>query len=243
MTNKKLNDVHSITLHTVNTSGELIYIDTDYDIKKLCKDYKTVTTVLKKPSSWKPVSVYCSPSTGDLIVVMWKIGKAEIARYNAAGHHILTIPHGNRGRSLYFDPQNITENKNGDIIVSDITHLVMTERGGRYRFTYTGPPSGSGLIPRGICTDALSHILVCDEIADAVHMIDKDGQFLLFLLTSQNSTDSPWSLDYDDKTHLLWVGSWSKTVSVYRHIHRTYSLTGKCNLSILTIEEDLCCWL
>ncbi|XP_056007514.1 uncharacterized protein LOC130050808 [Ostrea edulis] len=229
--------------HTVNNSGELIYIDSVRNINKLSTDNQTVTTLLQRPSLCYPVCVYCSPSTGDLMVGVritdTKTGK--VTRYNSSGQHILTIEHDNAGHTLYNGPRYITENKNGDIIVSDWINVnrggavVVTERGGRHRFSYTGPPSGSSLAPLGICTDALSNILVCDNKTHTVQMIDKDGHFLSLLLTRQHGINYPYSLNYDDKTHLLWVGSlYSNTVSVYRYLQRRYSLTDYPNSE----EED-----
>uniref|UniRef100_A0A8W8P440 Tripartite motif-containing protein 2 n=1 Tax=Magallana gigas TaxID=29159 RepID=A0A8W8P440_MAGGI len=94
---------------------------------------------------------------------------------------------------------------------------LVTERGGRHRFSYTGHPSGSGLQPRGICTDALSHILVCDGRTKTVQMLDSDGQFLSHLLIRPSGIFSPWGLSYDVNTHRLWVGSRdNNTVVVYR---------------------------
>ncbi|XP_056007574.1 uncharacterized protein LOC130050824 [Ostrea edulis] len=226
-------------VHTVNSSGELIYIDRKRNINKLSTDNKTVTRLIQRTSPWYPVCVCCSPSTGDLMVAMYntdtKTGK--VTRYNSSGQHILTIEHDNTGHTLYSQPLYITENNNGDIIVSDYINskrgaVVVTERGGRHRFSYTEPPSGSSLRPLGICTDALSHILVCDYYT--VQMIDKDGHFLSLLLT-QHGINIPYSLNYDDKTHLLWVGSWdTNTVSVYRYLQRRYSLTDYPD----SVDED-----
>ncbi|XP_056013390.1 uncharacterized protein LOC125657375 [Ostrea edulis] len=225
-------------VHTVNSSGELIYIDSERNINKLSTDNKTVTRLIQSTSPWYPLCVYCSPSTGDLMVGMWntdtKTGK--VTRYNSSGQHILTIEHDNRGHTLYSCPLCITENNNGDIIVSDWSRgaVVVTKRGGRHRFSYTGPPSGSSLRPCGICTDALSHILVYDYYTNTVQMIDKDGHFLSLLLT-QHGINRPWSLNYDDKTHLLWVGSGNtNTVSVYRYLQRRYSLTDYPD----SVDED-----
>ncbi|XP_056007785.1 uncharacterized protein LOC125666670 isoform X2 [Ostrea edulis] len=214
-------------LHTVNSSGELIYIDSKHNINKLSTDNKTVTILIQSTSPWYPQCVYCSPSTGDLMVGMFNYRTGKLTRYNSSGQHILTIEHDNTGHTLYSEPLYITENNNGDIIVSDWGRgVVVTERGGRHRFSYTGPPSGSSLYPRGICTDALSHILVCDVNTDTVQMIDKDGHFLSLLLTRQHGINEPYSLNYDEKTHLLWVGSGNtNTVSVYRYLQRRYSPT------------------
>ncbi|XP_056003897.1 uncharacterized protein LOC125682758 [Ostrea edulis] len=217
-------------VHTVNSSGELIYIDSDDNINKLSVNNHTVTTQIECTYPWIPLCVYCSPSTGDLMVGMCNddTGTGKVTRYNSSGQHILTIQHDNKRQTLYSEPFYITENTNGDIIVSDGLRdaVVVTERGGRHRFSYTGPPSGSSLNPYGICTDALSHILVCDLNTDTVQMIDKDGHFLSLLLTPQHGINTPRGLNYDDKTHLLWVGSqYTNTVSVYRYLQRRYSLT------------------
>ncbi|XP_056003836.1 uncharacterized protein LOC130046518 isoform X3 [Ostrea edulis] len=225
----RVTDITFYGEHTVNSSGELIYVDSKRNINKLSVNNHTVTTQIEYTSPWQPRCVYCSPSTGDLMVGMcnYKTNKGKVTRYNSSGQHILTIQHDNKRQTPYSDPHYITENNNGDIIVSDLLRgVVVTERGGRHRFSYTGPPSGSSLLPRGICTDALSHILVCDDNTDTVQMIDKDGHFLSLLLTRQHRINRPRSLNYDDKTHLLWVGSWyTNTVSVYRYLQRRYSLT------------------
>ncbi|XP_052683884.1 tripartite motif-containing protein 2-like [Crassostrea angulata] len=224
-------------LHTVNSESELIYIDRNYNINKLSKDMKTTTTFIERTySTWRPQCVYWSPSTGDLLVAMYnnitKTGK--VTRYNQSGQLTQTIEHDNTGLGLYSEPIYITENNNGDVVVSDYAFLsqtgavVVTERGGRHRFSYTGHPSGSGLGQCGICTDALSHILVCDDTTQTVQMIDRDGQFLSHLLIKQLEKFSPQSLSYDVNTHRLWVGSGdNNTVVIYRYITRQDALTDE----------------
>ncbi|XP_052693141.1 uncharacterized protein LOC128171387 [Crassostrea angulata] len=218
-------------LHTVNSESELIYIDRKYNINKLSKDMKTITTFIERTdSTWEPWCVYWSPSTGDLLVGMYRTGTGKVTRYNQSGQLTQTIQNHNTGRGLYSRPLYITENNNGDVVVSDYWSdaVVVTERGGRHRFSYTGPPSGSGLWPCGICTDALSHILVCDDITDTVQMINKDGQFLSHLLTESQEMGYPRSLSYDVNTHRLWVGSLDNNkVCVYRYITRQDAPTDK----------------
>eukprot|EP00105_Crassostrea_gigas_P036939 XP_019921087.1 PREDICTED: uncharacterized protein LOC105324301 isoform X2 [Crassostrea gigas] len=230
---------HGVGLHTVNSESELIYIDRNYNINKLSKDMKTTTTFIERTdSTWRPLSVYWSPSTGDLLVGMrnddTETGKVtgKVTRYNQSGQLTQTIQYHNTGRGLYSKPRYITENNNGDVVVSDYdieSHaVVVTERGGRHRFSYTGPPSGSGLFPWGICTDALSHILVCDSTTKTVQMINKDGRFLSHLLTESQEMGRPYSLSYDVNTHRLWVGSlWDNKVRVYRYITRQDALTDE----------------
>ncbi|XP_065932159.1 uncharacterized protein [Magallana gigas] len=222
--------------HTVNSESELIYIDRNYNINKLSKDMKTTTTFIETTDyTWIPLCVYWSPSTGDLLVGMYNIDTetGKVTRYNQSGQLTQTIQNNNTGQGLYRQPNYITENNNGDVVVSDIyidygpDAVVVTERGGRHRFSYTGHPSGSGLRPRGICTDALSHILVCDRYTKTVQMINKDGQFLSHLLTKSQEMGGPLSLSYDVNTHRLWVGSWDNKVCVYRYITRQDALTDE----------------
>nr|XP_034309358.1 uncharacterized protein LOC105323482 [Crassostrea gigas] len=238
-------------LHTVNSESELIYIDRKRNINKLSKDMKTTTSFIERTNStWEPWCVYWSPSTGDLLVGMIReisddsddsddtddtelIWTGKVTRYNQSGQLTQTIQHDNTGRGLYSYPCYITENNNGDVVVSDNDYwscaVVVTERGGKHRFSYKRPPFGSGLWPRGICTDALSHILVCDGVTNTVQMLDKDGQFLSHLLTESKEMDGPYSLSYDVNTHRLWVGSKdnNNTVCVYRYITRQDALTDQ----------------
>jgi hypothetical protein len=223
-----ISSFYTVGVHTVNSGGELIYIDSKDNINKLSTDNTTVTTLLEDTSPWRPRCVYCSPTTGQLMVGVWMRNRGtdtgKVTVYSDQLQPVLTIQHDNTGHSLYEAPYYITENRNSDIIVSDwYRGVVVTERGGRHRFSYTGPPSGSRLTPQGICTDALSHILVCDDKTHTVQMIDKDGHFLCLLLTpQQHGIYRPQGLNYDDKTHLLWVGSWyNNRVHVYRYIQRS----------------------
>ncbi|XP_052692429.1 uncharacterized protein LOC128170707 [Crassostrea angulata] len=224
-------------LHTVNSESELIYRDRNFNINKLSNDMKTTTTFIEKTDSpWGPRCVYWSPSTGDLLVGMYNndTETGKVSRYNQSGQLTQTIQNDNTGRGLYRIPNYITENNDGDVVVSVLYKdyesgaVVVTERGGRHRFSYTGHPSGSVLRPLGICTDALSHILVCDHRTDTVQMLNKDGQFLSHLLTKSQEMRVPQSLSYDVNTHRLWVGSYKNNkVCVYRYITRQDALTDE----------------
>ncbi|XP_062606121.1 uncharacterized protein LOC134267930 [Saccostrea cucullata] len=218
-------------VHTVTQNGDVIYIDSDFNIIKRSKDKVKTTVIPYNTSPWRPRCVYSSPSTGDLLVGIRNTDTwtGQVNRYTNTGEHIQTIQHDNTGQGLYSDPRYITENRNGDVIVSDVNRgVVVTDSKGRHRFSYRGPPSGSGLRPLGICTDALSHILVCDDNTHTVHIIDKDGNYLTELDTEQHGINRPWSLSYDDITRSVWVGSdYNNTVNIYRLIYGGDNLTGK----------------
>ena len=245
-------DLPGLGLHTVNCQSELIYIDKEFNINKLSKDMKIKTIFIKtKDSLWSPQCVFYSPLTGDLLVGMFrqfsdilkyglqldstvKSRRGRVVRFDGTGKQTQVIEHECLNYTAYIHPIYITENNNGDVVVSDRRGaVVVSNREGKHRFSYTGPPAKSGLLPYGICTDALSNILVCDGETKAVHMLDQDGNFLSFLLTTAESTGLniiPFSLSYDRRTHLLFVGSGlMNTVFVYRHIKRVDSLHGKFN--------------
>ncbi|XP_078312230.1 uncharacterized protein LOC111133291 [Crassostrea virginica] len=235
--------------HTVNCDSELIYIDKDKNINKLSSDTKTTATLIKHTdATWTPRCVYCSPSSGDLLVGMCRRDKdtdtcnyrGKVMRYDNTGKHKQTIPHDdNTPHDLYKLPCYITENNNGDILVSDWRRAVVVTSGeGVHRFTYTGPPSGSRLLPQGICTDVMSHILVSDLHTHTVQMLDRDGQFLSYLLNRQSPGIQgllPYGLSYDVTNHVLWVGSLDNTLSVYRYINRHLALSDTrehCDVSL-----------
>lgn len=220
--------------HTLNAESELIYIAGEKNINKVSYNLATVSAFIKiTDSAWKVQCVFSSPSTGNILVGMYreKPLAGMIAFYNRTGQLTQTIQEAKLKPKLYQKPNYITENNNGDIVVSDFYwktgSVVVTERGGNYRFSYTGTQLGQTLSPRGICTDALSNILVCDASMFNVHMIDKNGHFLKKLLTRPSGIFKPQSLCYEFNTHRILVGSWDNNkVCVYRYITRRKNLTG-----------------
>lgn len=243
MTGKKIHHVKNVCdiartgIHTVNGNNELIYINSDFDIVKLSNDMKqTFLLISPRNLNCLPLCVYWSQSTGDLLVGT----HTKVIRYNQATNPTKTIKHTNLGQEIYRHPCYITENNNGNVIVSDpFRGVVVTERGGSHRFTYSGYPSRSLIDPGGICTDALSHILVCDLRNDTVHMINGDGQFLSYLLIRPTGIFRPQSLLYDKETHRLWVGSANKNkVNVYRYITQRSTWTCKSFIRVCDLKKN-----
>lgn len=80
-------------LHTVNNDRELIYIDENFKINKLSKDFKTITSIIvKKDPSWIPICLFFSLYTGDLLVgINTDTDEANVTRYNRNGQIKQTI--------------------------------------------------------------------------------------------------------------------------------------------------------
>ena len=225
--------------HTVNTEGELILANQS-EIIKLCNDKGTTATLIRFNSEWIAYCVYCSPSTQDLLIgiIDTHINTGLIIRCKNIGQPNASIECVQTGNTLYSEPAFITENSNGDIVVSDSrSHaVVVTDFGGRHRFTYRGHPSGSAFLPLGICTDVLLNIIICDKKSNTVQIIDKNGEFVSYLLRVTDTAPGiaePRSLFYDFNNHLLWVGSGveSCTITVHRYINRHLPHTASYNTS------------
>lgn len=198
--------------HAVNNENELFFIDAENDIKKLSKDLKTSTKFIQRTDvAWTFLCLYWSSLTEELLVGMHRELKdtLKVTRYSQTGQLTQTIQYSSKEIKLCHYPRYITENNNGDVVVSGPGAVVVTSRGGKQRFSYTGYPSGSDLWPRGICTDALSHILVGDKNTSTVQMIDEHGNFLKRLMILRSDILCPYSLRFDVETHRLWVGSWN----------------------------------
>nr|XP_034306160.1 uncharacterized protein LOC105328422 [Crassostrea gigas]XP_034306161.1 uncharacterized protein LOC105328422 [Crassostrea gigas] len=202
--------------HTVTQDGDLIYTDKYKKAINRITPGKKITEFIKT-GDWGPLSVYSSHINGDLLVGMMKNNECKVTRFNKTGTEIQNIQRDIKGQTLYSKPHYITENINGDVCVSDFSKnaVVVVDKSGRHRFSYTG--QGSGFNPFGLCTDVLGHILVCDSNSNTVHLLDQDCQFLSLLLTPQQGVERPCSVCVDDDNN-LWVGQFTSTVTVYKYL-------------------------
>lgn len=227
---KLFHDQISGGLHALNSECELIYIAKNSNINKLSKDMETTTTFLAiSHLARKARCVYWSPSTGDLLIGTYirKLDIGHVMRYNKSGRLTQIAQLHNRELKVCGQPNFITENTNGDIVVSNCTNfttgaVVAKDRSGKHRFYYTG--TQSEFRPRGICTDALSHILVCDDATRSIHMLNRNGKVITRIL--ECTEISQCSLSYNSNTHQLWVRSENNELFAFRYIDRTDVLTG-----------------
>lgn len=190
----------------------------------MSSELTTTTVIIQKWSQGlKPSCVYWSPTSDSLLVGMCSIhlNCGMVTRYNPTGELKQVIRYDNNRLKLYRNPCFITENNNGDIVVSDSgSAVVVTDHEGKDRFSYTGPSSRSRLEPRGICTDPLSNILVCDNVSESVHVIDKDGQFQFLLRLKKDKWDI-FGLSYNVHSQQLWIGSQDSKICVLRYLKKS----------------------
>lgn len=106
---------------------------------------------------------------------------------------------------LYICPTYIAENGNGDICVSDVRAVVVTDAGGMLRFRYQGNSNSNYFDPYGICCDSKYNIIVADMKNDKIHVVDKDGDFLHHV--TYDGIKMPRALCVDESDR-VFVGEW-----------------------------------
>eukprot|EP00105_Crassostrea_gigas_P044700 XP_019928848.1 PREDICTED: uncharacterized protein LOC105343301 [Crassostrea gigas] len=204
--------------HTVTQDGDLIYTDKDVKVINKTTPYNYKTTRFIETGDWTPISIHSSRINGDILVGIKKSGEAKVTRYNKTGEEIQNIQRDKDGQELYRNPNYITENINGDICTSDYDKeaVVVVNKSGQHRFSYTGP--WSKFCPCGICTDILGYILVSDSISNAFHILDQDGQFLCVLLTEKQGVKRPRGVCVDEENKLYVGQGLINEVTVYEYL-------------------------
>lgn len=200
--------------HTLTKSGDLLFLK-DNDVFMLTSDGEVRNLFIRASVHF---CIHSSKINGDILIGDINI----VTRYNILGMKLNEINLNDEGQSLYVETIFITENTNGDIIVSDNGKkaIVVTDESGRYLFNYKGHHSRTRFHPGGICTDIFGHILVCNVSSDpSVHLLNHKGQFLTYLLTKQqHGSDCPQALCMDSQ-HNLFVGYSNKNrINVYSYL-------------------------
>ncbi|XP_061191656.1 uncharacterized protein LOC133199850 [Saccostrea echinata] len=215
-------------VHSVTEDGDLLFIDHN-NVRKMTED--GIITTLIKPEAEIRLCVHSSRINGDILLGCHD----EVVRYDKSGKRTADFRMNMRHGGINY-PKYITENKNGDIWISDYVEktVVVFDKSGHYRLDYKGQLTRYGIgststypfyfEPRGICTDILGQILVCDTFDPSVHLLNQDGQFLRLLLTREHGLLLPTALCVDDK-HNLYVGQEnSNTITVYKYLQETENL-------------------
>nr|XP_034321730.1 uncharacterized protein LOC109619111 isoform X2 [Crassostrea gigas] len=110
-----------------------------------------------------------------------------------------------KNQPLYICPTYIAENGNGDICVSDVRAVVVTDAGGMLRFRYQGNSKESNFDPYGICCDSKYNIIVAEMKNDKLLVVDKDGEFLHQVTYDGIKMLRAVCIDENDR---VFVGEW-----------------------------------
>ena len=175
---------------TVTQNQDLVYTDFIDRSINIVKDTQIQPLITVR--GWKPLYL-CNTSSGDLLVTMVSddYQQSKVVRYSGP-REIQSIQWDDQGYALYSSDMNskrLSENKNLDICVADITAcaVVVVSAAGKLRFRYTGPPPPTTTTtekpfkPYGITTDSQGRILITDSFNHRIHILEQDGHFLRYI--------------------------------------------------------------
>lgn len=201
--------INPLSYIALTKSKDVVFIDAkNRRSLNLCHIKNKQVEEVIKFETWLPVNV-CSTSSGDLYIIMmssYDLKQTKVVRY-ADFKEKQSIQFNDKGQPLYsYEPNKfLCENSNQDICVSDCEAgaVVVVNRNGRLRFTYTGPSSTADRLfyPCGITTDSHCRILTVDSDDNCIHILDQDGHFLRYI--NNIDIDYPWGLWVDKKDNLL----------------------------------------
>ncbi|XP_056015630.1 uncharacterized protein LOC125674334 [Ostrea edulis] len=178
-----LHDTVTITSHGMYLTvynKHVVYTENDTNTVSRVAADKTIQTMFTT-GEWRPYGI-TSTASDDLLVCLLKDDQSKVVRYSGTGTVLQEIQYDSQGQPLYRQPIYITENVNGDIIVTDWTKRAVTtvDRLGIFRFSYSGKDK-----PFFVCavtTDPAGHVIVTDIKGDKIHMLDRDGRFLRYII-------------------------------------------------------------
>lgn len=205
----------------LTSSGDLVYTDYNEKTVNIVKE-DSVEEVIRL-QCWVHLSI-CSTSSDELLVVMVSDNDKQttkLVRYSGSKVK-QSIQFNNKGQPLYssgVSNKYVTENKNLDICIADdeFGAVVVVNKDGEFRFTYTGPPSSrkGSFHPFGITTDSQSRIIIANRNDDCIHIINQDGQFLRHVDNCYLYT--PWGLCIDTADNLFVAEYYTGKVKIIQY--------------------------
>ena len=184
----------------LSPQGDILLTDEGNKCIKSISPDKKVKTLFKL--QWKPSGLCCLHS-GDIAITFVDAGRVVI--YSVCGKVIKELD-----KKLFRGPYSVAQSKvNSDLYISDpggysdAGKVVVLDKYYRGRYEYAG--HDGFIAPHGLCTDNAGRVLITDSINHRVHILDRDGKFLKYLLTREQGLFAPWNIDVDSEGN-AWVG-------------------------------------
>ena len=118
--------------------------------------------------------------------------------------------------------------------------LIAVRTDGQPRYEYSGQ-CDKKLSLSNVCTDQVGHVLITDVDNSRVHILDQEGQFIQYILTSQQGLSKPITIDVDMEGY-IWVGEY---VDFYKGrvkvagTEKTYHYRRRPGGTVYTVYPDL----
>ena len=200
---------------TITSAGDLLLTDCDNNCIKSVSRHKFVSTLFR--TSGKPWGLCCLHN-GDIVVTLRDNSKVLV--YSSNGQIKQKMD------DIKFRcPMSVSVNKvNQDIYICDYEKDSFDSPGkvlaigdnGQLQYEYTGQ-SSSKFIPVEVCTDHMGHVLITDCKNEFVHIMDREGQFIQYILTEQQGLSLPNTISVDEEGY-VWVGECNRCVKVARYL-------------------------
>ena len=219
-----LNEGSEIEGITITKQNDIIL--SDYKFRCLWK-WSNETNTTFKLHSWKDLHPYglCSTSNNSILICLNERdpfdevnkqtmkSKRSITEVSFKGQEAQEV---DRITSQLNFPIRVAESK-GDIAIVDRFYpedqgcIVIASHGGKEKKVYKGQNLRHPFDPMYITYDNNCRLLVCDCQNSAIHMLDKNGDFVRFLLRDARLKPFSFSM-YDDS---MWVGTDEGIICVY----------------------------
>ncbi|XP_062602739.1 uncharacterized protein LOC134264452 [Saccostrea cucullata] len=146
---------------------------------------------------------------------------SKVEKYTTDGKRLLKIEYDDKGDHIYKNPTKISINGNGDICVAEyartdvlIPSVTVVDNCGKYRFSYGLEPKSDYSCMMDLCCDSCFHIII---VCDKIQVIDKDGNFLRYLV--YDGIKNPLSVTIDNDDNLYVSELFDKYVRVLKYLY------------------------
>ena len=179
----------------ITLNGDLLLADCSNNCIRSVSRQKNIIMLFS--TSGTP-SGLCCLNNGAIVVTFREERKVIV--YSKDGQIRQTLDH-----IAFRSPRKVAVNKiNQDIYICDDRRVLAVGPEGRLRYEYTGQ-GDSKFYPRDVCTDQMGHVLIANYYNHGVHILDQEGQFIQYILTSQQGLCEPVAIDVDSEGY-VWVG-------------------------------------
>ena len=200
--NDKFNIDFTINDMAVTPDGDLLLADSSNKCIRSKSRQKNINTLFS--TSGNPYGL-CYLHNGDIVVTFGDERKVIV--YSRDGQVRQTLDN-----ITFRCPRKVAVNKvNQDIYICDHDSfdsyrgkLIAVWIDGQQRFKYTGQ-GDKDFYPSNVCTDQIGHVFIADRYNHRVHMLNQEGQFIQYILTSQQGLRRPVTIDVDSDGY-VWVG-------------------------------------
>ncbi|KAJ8310988.1 hypothetical protein KUTeg_011433 [Tegillarca granosa] len=189
----------------VSTSGDLFVTEDGGNTVKKITRHNLITDIYTEQYKYMARGITVTV-TGNVLVVLYNSRDCKIVEIKTSGKHIRTI----------HDPVN---NKQ----LCKFPHyekIVVLNKQGQRRFKYQaeGRQLKESFSPQYVVTDTQGHIIISDYYNSVVHVLDKNGKFIQYLISPEHGCHWPVGLDFDNHGRLWVCNTGKKEIDIIKYL-------------------------